>query len=338
MTNMQDVVRLADKFIDPRNPRSIDREGQLNVIVLMVACVHAAVMISLFGIAAWEKGLGQGDKYSTVVSFVLEKTVMPQNAQITRHASSQSTSSIPNQRHVVPIVQKKSSAGTQAQAMAANTIESGPEPRPDGPPLHSDKKKVNQEQTFASKQPDQHPKQTKEGTGEVTGTGQGTDSQTLSHENTAKTVFVAASPTTGNGTAPDRSNNSGYETENKSNRSSNVDRQSHGDGAIANLPPGGGARLMGNIGPYRKNLLHRIGQNWHPTDLSGNITLLITLDRDGNLLASEVLESSGSRRLDKQAIVAVKNTEFAPLPEWFKGNHLQFRVELTNVETSNGHI
>lgn len=97
----------------------------------------------------------------------------------------------------------------------------------------------------------------------------------------------------------------------------------------------GATRAMGNIAPYRKDLLVRLAQNWHPKKSFADLVVLITVDHDGHLIGSEIFQSSGSRKADKEAIEAVNATEFAPLPDWYKGDTLTFKIQMSKVEAQN---
>src|SRR5262249_23142218 len=74
-------------------------------------------------------------------------------------------------------------------------------------------------------------------------------------------------------------------------------------------------RAMGNIAPYRKDMFVRIGQNWHPAQKNQSIIGIITLNHDGKLLSDEILQSSGNKKSDKEALAAIEATEFAALPD-----------------------
>ncbi len=102
--------------------------------------------------------------------------------------------------------------------------------------------------------------------------------------------------------------------------------------AIATRLPAGAGRAMGNIAPYRKDLLLRLAQNWHPKRTYENLIVLVVLDHDGHLVSSEIFQSSGNKKGDKEALEAVQATEYAPLPDWFKGETLTFKIELSKVE------
>lgn len=110
-----------------------------------------------------------------------------------------------------------------------------------------------------------------------------------------------------------------------------------GEGTAGGVPiatrlPSTVTRAMGNIAPYRKDLLMRLAQNWHPKRNYENIILLLTINHDGNLLSSEIFQSSGNKKADKEALTAAQATEYGPLPDWYKGEHLTFKIELSKVE------
>ncbi|MBI4534542.1 MAG: energy transducer TonB, partial [Candidatus Melainabacteria bacterium] len=104
---------------------------------------------------------------------------------------------------------------------------------------------------------------------------------------------------------------------------------------IATRLPTGAARAMGNIAPYRKDLLMRLAQNWHPKKTYDPIILLLQIDHDGHLISGEIFQSSGSKKADKEALAAAQATEYAPLPDWYKGDTLTFKIELSKVEAMN---
>lgn len=113
-----------------------------------------------------------------------------------------------------------------------------------------------------------------------------------------------------------------------------------GEGPAGGIPiatrlPATASRAMGNIAPYRKDLLIRLAQNWHPKKSYEDLIVLITLDHDGHLLGSEIFQSSGSRKADKEAITAVQTTEYGALPDWYKGDTLTFKIQLSKVEAMN---
>lgn len=97
-----------------------------------------------------------------------------------------------------------------------------------------------------------------------------------------------------------------------------------------------GDKEMGNIGPYRNALLKKIAENWHPQNVNRRALIDLTVGPQGELLESKIVESSGSRRFDKQVQELVNTTDYEPLPDWFKGKFLVFRIEMTRVVASLG--
>lgn len=93
------------------------------------------------------------------------------------------------------------------------------------------------------------------------------------------------------------------------------------------------SRAIGNISPYKNDLMQRIGANWHPgTKYAGTSVLLqLVIGQDGQLHSVEVIESSGNKKTDRAAIAALEATEFAPLPNWFHGDSLTFRIDMKKV-------
>jgi TonB family protein len=88
---------------------------------------------------------------------------------------------------------------------------------------------------------------------------------------------------------------------------------------------------MGNISPYRQDLLSRLAKNWKPHRGFDRITIKLTIAKDGSLIDSEIVQSSGSIKVDRAALTAVECTEFAPLPDWYSGPDLSFQLNLSAV-------
>lgn len=91
------------------------------------------------------------------------------------------------------------------------------------------------------------------------------------------------------------------------------------------------AKDKGNIAPYRKELLKRIAQNWHPPDVNRRVLIDLKVGPSGELLSSEIVESSESKRFDRQVKDVIGSTGYEPLPDWYRGKYLVFRIELTRA-------
>lgn len=87
-------------------------------------------------------------------------------------------------------------------------------------------------------------------------------------------------------------------------------------------------RRVGNISPYRKEMLTRIAQHWNSTEAGDVIVLTLEIGKRGNMIQCQILQSSGNTRLDKEAITGIQSTDFEPLPDWYGGPSIVFVVEL----------
>jgi hypothetical protein len=103
-----------------------------------------------------------------------------------------------------------------------------------------------------------------------------------------------------------------------------------GEGGPGNIQ-GAVRNGQGNIAPYRRDMLVRISQNWHPQKRNLSLVLEIKLAHDGTLVSSQVVESA-DKDSDEQALAAIASTAFAPLPDWYRGETLLFKVHMDKVE------
>ncbi len=85
---------------------------------------------------------------------------------------------------------------------------------------------------------------------------------------------------------------------------------------------------MGNIGPYKRDLVARIKAAWHPVEAYDQVEVQVTLSREGKLLSSQLLRSTGNSKIDSTLLEAIDSTDFAALPEWFQGHQLKIRLIL----------
>lgn len=88
---------------------------------------------------------------------------------------------------------------------------------------------------------------------------------------------------------------------------------------------------MIDISHYRADLLFRIAKNWHPKRAT-RLVVLLEIAKDGHLIAVEILQSSGNRKIDRQAREAIQQTELAPLPELYQGESMPFKIDLSKTE------
>ena len=73
-----------------------------------------------------------------------------------------------------------------------------------------------------------------------------------------------------------------------------------------------------DLGPYLAELRRRVKRNWKPSNPTNNryTVLAFTIHRSGRITGLRVVQSSGSKLVDKEAIQAIQRaTPFAPLPK-----------------------
>jgi TonB family protein len=92
-----------------------------------------------------------------------------------------------------------------------------------------------------------------------------------------------------------------------------------------------GPVAMGNIGPYKRQILSRIKEVWHPTDDYGTVTVEILVDRHGHVLEKQVVKSSGSDHVDTSLLSALDSAQLSALPDWYRGNELRIKLVLRST-------
>lgn len=86
-----------------------------------------------------------------------------------------------------------------------------------------------------------------------------------------------------------------------------------------------------DIAPYRKQLLISLSRNWHPVASNHQIIVEIVVAKSGEVLSASVVQSSGRKKYDREALRAVSQTAFEPLPDWYRGNQITFHVDMTSM-------
>ena len=327
MVAMAEVVRITDRFCDRKNPDSIDKQGRLGQVAVLVMIFYAIMAIAFVKMQELEKTHPR-IIHDVDVSFEFsapppEPTFkvgeMPKPISLTEGetANPGSAASATAAANTVSLPEIKAPDVNQTQNVQAKPVASRTVTEAAPVAVTS----TNKIKTSAAAVP--VPKQAPTESKDVAVAGTENHQQTSGGtQNGGKIDGQGGTGTGGTGTG-------GTGT-------------GQGDpGAGTGFGIAGGqiatkldntARAMGNIGPYRKDMLIRIAQNWHPRRRNESIVVLVTIDHDGKLLSSEVLQSSGSKKSDKEAIAAIEGTEFGQLPDWYKGEQLQFKISLDKVE------
>ena len=74
--------------------------------------------------------------------------------------------------------------------------------------------------------------------------------------------------------------------------------------------------------PYMRKIQHSIKSNWHPKNIkeSTRAVVLFKVDRQGNVVDSQIVQSSGDNDYDNEALAAIEKTQpFNALPKDYNG-------------------
>jgi len=97
--------------------------------------------------------------------------------------------------------------------------------------------------------------------------------------------------------------------------------------------------VKADLGPYMRSLQRKIKMNWTPpkTNAPNRVTLLFKLNRNGEILSSSVVKSSGDANVDKAAQEALKaSAPFGKFPTEFKGQNIDIQFTFDyNVFATN---
>lgn len=333
-TMMQEVLRITDRFMDRKDPDSIDRQGRLINVVVVVVIFHIIMGIAFVKMEEYERkhprtivdtdvafeiNAPPPDPTFKVTSKVPEPIALtegenpnPGSAAAPKPKETEKVSlpttkapevnPLPTPETARPMVARETTVAPPIAVTKVTDVRAAPVTKPKTAPMP---KPVPSEVVGATANTEKSggpteggaPDGKEGGTGANDGDGSGGDGKGEGDPGAG----------TGLGTA---------------------------GGDIATKLPSTPVRAMGNIAPYRKDMLVRIAQNWQPKRKTENMILLVEIGRDGALLRCEVLESSGNKRSDKEAIAAVEATEFAALPDWYKGDSIPFKIELAKVEAA----
>jgi TonB family protein len=322
MSMMESVIRLTDRFYDPRDPDTIERQSKLQQCILIVLICYVIAGIAFYKMKEWEVAHPRIiHDVDVTFEFTPPPPEPPPMAQEMGRGPGLSAGGLPGS---APAPAPAETAKVAMPTPQAPTI-TKPTPVP-VKPIPSRKTTVAAPiavtPTNVIKAPIVVPKPTKAPTQQNPQTG----------------TPVAANPSG----APNAAGAPGGVDGGAGTGGAGGGGTGTGQGGLGAGTGGGGApqiamslgtnRAMGNIAPYRKDLLMRLAQNWKPKNPNENIIVLIDLATDGSLISAEIFQSSGNKKSDKAALAAIEETKFAPLPDWYKGKHLPFKIELSKVE------
>ncbi len=323
---MSFVLRICDRLFDKNSPECIDRQGQITQATVLVLIFHLIMATAFLKMQEYELKHHKVTRNSINISFSLEDFSAPKlqlkEAEVTQ----------PQPLSLLAGKTKDPGSGTGPACRAEKVSVPIPQsaqrddnPRPD--PMRSrelkntrlvEANKTANDSTFASSS-----KQNSANNGSHTadnvmihpGSGVPIESGNVMQQGDA--VGGVGIGTDGNGPAAEGA----------------------GDGKtqapVGSIPLSLKAKepmlkAMGAIGPYHRALMQQIAEAWKPAQRGLSLTVNLLIARDGTLLSSSIVSSSGNRRADNQAIATIESLTFRPLPEWFKGEDLLFQIDLTS--------
>jgi len=324
MTNSATVLRIAQKFVSPHSIYSIARVGDLKLTVVIVSVLYFCLVMSLLPF----RGKFEGKRRiisNLSIQFSIPETLKV--VQVDKIVAPPRITALTRSNLGVRAVDKPlpgtpvKPVETRTTANPNNNQPNSSAPRPVAQDIVTKPAAIPEIQTTpTAKLPVT--------VSDINPQGPTTSGPTGNGE-------------VGNG---EKNNGTGGLNSPNGNQAGNGGGGGNGNGAlgqqIAMLPPkAANANIaMGNIAPYRKDMLMRLAANWHPKKRQGNIVLVITLTPEGKLINSEILTGSGDEELDKYTLETVEKTGFAPLPDWYKGRQLRLKIELARVEAIKNEI
>lgn len=321
MVNATTIVRIADRFLGRKSKNSIARSGFLQPIIIVVSIFYVCLFAYFVHL---EHKLERNRK--TVISNLLVQFIAPPPPKIVEPEKIETgaAAGLPGKPKLgAPPLQTNVPKKVPAIAVLPKPVVIKSIAMPAPPKINPVKPSITEHPIIPPK--------------EVTKTTAAVSSPT-------PPALVTAPAATGTGpVTTDQGKPSGVGTGNGTANGTGTQPGGGGDGnnstgtAVGTLAMGvphvgAAATAMGNIAPYRKDMLMRLAENWHPKKLRGNIVVVITLSAAGQLINSEIQNSSGDEKLDQYAIDTINKTAFAPLPSWFTGSQLRLKVELARVE------
>lgn len=325
---MQNVVKISDRFLNSKDPDSIDRQGQLNQVLVLVVIFHAIMGIYFVKMEEYEKKHPRIIR-DTDVQFEIAAPPpapefrvgsVPRPITLTEGESTdagsaaaakpkdadkvtlptikaEETQPVPTPEQAQPVMARNTTVAPPVAVTTASSVKASPVNAPKTSPKA--RPVTDLAGARSNSQASGAPSEGGSPDGKEGGTGEGGDG--------------AGGQGTGDG---DPGTGSGAGTV---------------GGDMLTRLTGNSSRATGNIAPYRKAMLLAIAGNWHPRRKTDTIIVRIEIAKDGSVANVEVKESSGNKKADAEAVAAIESTEFPPLPEWYKGETLTFEVDMTKA-------
>ncbi len=325
---MREVIRISDRFTGRDSIDSIDRQGRLLSVIVAVFIFHAIMGIAFSKMEEFQKSRPRRAVSEVAFSYqmnfvppepiVLHRPDVPLAPQLTTGLTSSSGgTSAPAQRGekvtTAPVTNLPDEHETPAPVSAASSLVD--HHIPVAPPI------------AINKPTDVRPNSVSIEAAPAQGFQTGAFS----------TALASGAPFNGGSPSLDQSSQgaTGPGGIGAGGTGKGTDTVGSGDdnapvgGQVISYEPPPVLVTRGNIAPYKKKLLLSLAQSWHaPRNFSG-LVLLLSIGQDGKLVGCDVLRTSGKEKWDRDAIDAIEATELPPLPDWYKGQSLPVRLELS---------
>ena len=86
-----------------------------------------------------------------------------------------------------------------------------------------------------------------------------------------------------------------------------------------------------DFAPYMENVQSSIKANWKPNKVAEETraVVLFSIDKQGYVIKSEIIESSGNKEYDQIALSTIQETQpFAPLPDEYNNSYVDVQILL----------
>lgn len=319
------VLRICDRLFDRRSVESIDRQGQLNQVLVVVLIFHLIMGISFVKMEEYEK------KHPRVVrdvdiSFLCsappplaefrvgEIDLVPRALNLTRgdsqdtgadsrQAASKKTLTLPT-----PLAEEKENEPLREEARQTRQSQN----IPDAPlaitsnnPVKADPIRQARSDKFSKKDTDL--------------TGNSSSLPASGH-------VQAGGKDTDNADDGMGGNGPGGRGKGNGENGEGIGNQGivGGEPISTSLPVK--TRAFGNIKLYQLQVEKKLRENWKAK--SGvSLVVMIKIMKDGRC-SCDVLSSSGNKRVDKDAVATIEGIDFDPLPEWYGGEDISFQYDM----------
>lgn len=315
---MHEAVKISDRFSDSRDPDSIDRKGQLNQVVILVVIFHAIMGIAFVKMEEYER---KHPRLKSDMDLQFQISIpapepefrvvhCPKPIGLIEESpeakSSSKQKSRENQKVTLPVIKAEQTQQLPSLPPATPQLSRETIVQPPIAVLNT-----NMVKSLPS----------------VNLTGSPNSKPLVNTVGPRSESMPSGAAFEGGDPAEDDSNGSGSGQSDDGTGTGTGTGVGDHDGSLISRLSGNSSRASGNIAPYRKELLIRIAANWHPRK-KAQLVLVVEIAADGSVSNVEVKESSGSNRVDAEAVSAVESTEFPPLPKWYGGDSLRFEIDL----------